>query len=68
MSGPQESPEDIKKDIIAGASLSKCKTLARELLRLRSFDFDPRNYQNTEIKYLDCMNEYANVHYTCNIC
>lgn len=53
--------EHFRRDLIAGAALSKCKEYARELLRARVFERNMRKFSVAEYNFLNCINEYAAV-------
>lgn len=59
-SGPQET-EDLKRDIIAGATLGPCKKISRELLRCQITRSDPKKYRQVQEDYFKCLTEYASV-------
>jgi hypothetical protein len=53
--------EDMRRDIIAAASLGLCKKEARELLRYRIFRNSREKGKNVEGEYLTCLTKYAEV-------
>lgn len=59
-SGVHET-EDLKRDIIAGATLGPCKNLSRELLRCQIFRPDPKKYQEVNKNFYQCLQNYAEV-------
>jgi hypothetical protein len=55
--------EDFKRDIIAGASLSKCRNITLEYLGLRIFGETKRKIRDIEEEYINCLTNYAKVKY-----
>ena len=53
--------EDLKRDIIAAASLNKCKQEARKLLEQRFKGSSEKQSQEVEDSYLKCLTKYAQV-------
>ncbi len=61
----QLETEHLRRDLIAGSAMSKCKHYARELLRARAFETNMRKFSVAELNFLNCTNEYAAVRCCC---
>jgi NAD(P)H-nitrite reductase large subunit len=53
--------DDLKRDIIAGASLGPCKQEARKLLEQRFRGSSEKQSQQVEESYYKCLTNYAQV-------